>query len=485
MARTVTSRRVVGPGLALTASLVLAVAGCGTPPATPIPGTPEPATVSIPVIIDADFDMSDLAAMAVLLRDPQVDVQAIAIDGTGLVHCQAGRLMARYLLDQLGSPDIPFGCGRADAGPDAHPFPDEWRATADAAFGLDIVPTAEPATPRNAVTVIKDAVAHSPSAPTIVALGPLTNLEDAFAADPTLADRVAGIHAMLGTIRAPGNVLVDDHTAADQLEWNAFADPSAVAAVFDTDVPIALVPLDATDDVPVPADLPDRLVNVHAAGADFVHELLVRNPSRMDANAGQQLWDELAALALTNQDLVDWADATVTVDPHGRIAEDDAGRSVRYAGSADRATVEDALVEALGRGAPRTAPFELSGTIGVTFDGSDCVATGHSDRDGPHRLDFKASTGKPAGVVMVGTIEPHTWQEVVDLSHTFDAQASPPDWLVLGPMAQDTIGDGKVVTATGSLSEGFYGPICISGAFPNATFVAGTPFEVGAGPIGS
>ena len=53
-----------------------------------------------------------------MLRDPKLDVRAIAIDGTGLVHCQAGRLMARYVLDELGSPEIPFGCGREAAGPD-------------------------------------------------------------------------------------------------------------------------------------------------------------------------------------------------------------------------------------------------------------------------------------------------------------------------------------------------------------------------------
>ena len=60
------------------------------------------------------------------------------------------------------------------------------------------------------------------------------------------------------------------------------------------------MPLDATDDVPVPADLADRLTTDHqAAGADLVYELLVRNPERLRPDYGQQLWDELAALTLT------------------------------------------------------------------------------------------------------------------------------------------------------------------------------------------
>ena len=87
----------------------------------------------------------------------------------------------------------------------------------------------------------------------IVTLGPLTNLEDAFAADETLADRLAGVHAMLGTIDAPGNVFVNGLDGKDPFEWNAYADPSAVSAVLASDVPISIVPLDATEDVPVPS----------------------------------------------------------------------------------------------------------------------------------------------------------------------------------------------------------------------------------------
>lgn len=58
-----------------------------------------------PIVIDADFDQSDIAAILILLRDPRVNVRAITIAGTGLVHCQGGRLVTRYLLEELGVPD--------------------------------------------------------------------------------------------------------------------------------------------------------------------------------------------------------------------------------------------------------------------------------------------------------------------------------------------------------------------------------------------
>jgi inosine-uridine nucleoside N-ribohydrolase len=475
--------------------LSVVVAGClagtdpsATPIAPPIPTTmdpteppSDPVTGRRPVIIDADFDHSDIAAIMILLRDPEVDVRAIAIDGTGLVHCQGGRLVARYLLDEFGLPDIPFGCGREAGGPDARPFPDEWRATADTGYGLDITPRVESGTPRDAVTVILEAVASSPVAPTIVALGPLTNLEDAFAADTRLPGRIAGIHAMLGTVDAPGNVHVDGFGAADPLEWNAFADPSAVAAVFASGVPITIVPLDATDDVPVPVDLVTRLGADHAAaGADLMLELLIRNPSRTDAGQGQQLWDELAALALTAPDLVTWRDATVVVGDGGRLTRDPGGRAVRFASAADRPAVEAALLEALRRGGPRATPFRMAGSLVASFDGSRCTVAVDSAGPGVHALGYESTAGSPSGVLIVGARPPHTWADIVAYLETIDLERTdaPPDWIHDAGGAFDEAGSGDRIDATMGLEAGEYGPICMSGEWPDLTLLPGEPFAI-------
>jgi inosine-uridine nucleoside N-ribohydrolase len=342
------------------ATLALVAVGCA-PTVGASPGAEPTSSVAGPVrpiVIDTDLDHSDIAAILVLLRDPGVDVRAITIAGTGLVHCAGGRLVMRYVLDEMGAADVPVGCGREDGGPDARSFPDDWRAVADTGYGLDIAQNVEPTAPSDAVEILKAAIDASPTPPLIVALGPLTNLEDAFAADPSMVDRVVGVHAMLGTIDEPGNVYVDGLDGDDPLEWNAFADPSAVTAVFATDVPVDLIPLDATADVPVPTDLADRLAGDRAsAGADLLHELLVRHPDRMRPDQGQQLWDELAALAVSDSGLVTWQEATVVVGDGGRLTRDAAGRPIRFASAADRALVEAALLDALRRGAARATPF--------------------------------------------------------------------------------------------------------------------------------
>lgn len=452
-------------------------------PSAAIPSALPSAAVggSVPIIIDADFDHSDIAAILVLLRDPRVDVRAIAIDGTGLVHCSGGLLVARYILEEMGEPDIPVGCGRQSGGDDATPFPDDWRALADRGYGLDIEPRVETTFPPDAVTVIRDAIETSPTPVTVVALGPLTNLEDAFAADATLADRVARIHAMLGVLDGPGNVFVDGHDGGDPLEWNAFADPSAVEAVFATDVPIDLIPLDATDDVPVPADLTDRLATDHtAAGADLMRELLLRNPSRLDASEGQQLWDELAALTVSDPGLVTWQDATVVVKADARLARDDAGRPVRFAATAGAPAVEEALLAALRRGGPRRTPFEPAGRVGVTWDGQTCRATVEGSGPGLYTLTFDGPGDGPAGAYVAGVRAPHGWPDLVDLLVDIDVEtAGPlPDWVVLGGEAIDAEGTGMPATGMADLGDAVYGPVCVTGQWPDLVFTPGDPLAL-------
>jgi inosine-uridine nucleoside N-ribohydrolase len=469
------------------ALLGAAVAACGPSSGSPPPlVSGEPPTVRIPVIVDADFDHSDIAALLILLGDPAIEIRAITIAGTGLVHCQAGRLVTRYMLDELGATGIPFGCGREAGGPDAHPFPDAWRALADDAYGLDIPPTAEPGVPRDAAELIAEAVDSSPSAPTVVTLGPLTNLEDAFAADTTLADRIAGIHAMLGSVDAPGNVLIDGLLETDGVEWNAYADPSAVEAVFATDVPISIVPLDATDDVPVPQDLTERLAKDHQAGAaDLMYELLVRNPDRMRVDFGQQLWDELAALTLTVPDLATWEEGLLLAASDGRLTRDDAGRAVRFATAADQATVEEALLTSLRRGGPRATPFRVAGTLAVSFDGTTCSLRGESNETGVHLVDYRGLIGGPSGVTIAGVRPPNRWEQLLALLPTIDVEAEPPDWVVVGPVAEDTEGTGQPVTAAGDLEEAIYGPFCFRGRLPDIVFTPGIPFQAGVGAFGS
>jgi hypothetical protein len=285
---------------------------------------------------------------------------------------------------------------------------------------------------------------------------------------------------MLGSIDTPGNVYLDGLSGGG-VEWNAYADPSAVQAVFAADVPISIVPLDATDDVPVPADLAERLASDHAAaGADLAYELLLRNPSRLNAAEGQQLWDELAALAVSAPNLVTWKEATVSAGDGGRLTVDPAGRPVRYASAADRPAVEAALLAALRRGGPRTTPFELAGRIQVTWDGSTCAMTVDGGGPGLYTLGYQGPAGSPSGVFVAGVRDPHPWSDMQAFLKTVNlsTESALPDWLIQGGQAYDEQGTGAALSSTIELAPGTVGPVCVTGEWPNLVFTPGDPIEV-------
>ena len=464
---------------------ILTACGTATDSSQPPLVTGDPPTTRLPIIVDTDVDVSDLAALAVLLRDPRVDVRAVTIapTGTGVTSCASGRLIVQYVLEEFGAGSIPFACGRVDPGPDGVRFPDEWRLEADSGWGMEMPPQPNVGVPEDAATLLTRTVNESPSAPTVVALGPWTNLEDAVTADPTVADRIAAMHAMGGAIDVPGNVIVGDLTADHGLEWNLAADPSAVTAVFATETPISLVPLDATDDVPMPPDLAERLAEDRpAAGADLVTELLARVPTRVTGE-GQQLWDELAALTVSEPDLVTWEDALLLADERGRLTREEAGRPVRFATAADREAVESALVEALGVGPDRTTPFELAGQLAVRWDGASCTFEMQEGlTPGVAALTFDNGTGDPAGVQIVGIREPHTWQDFLAFLPTLDLSsenaAALPDWVVDAGGVSDGDGTGGTTAGSVTLEPGTYGPVCLSGTWPDLVLRPGQPFVV-------
>jgi purine nucleosidase len=74
---------------------------------------------------------------------------------------------------------------------------------------------------------------------TLCALGPLTDIGVALVMAPEIAAGIAELVLMGGASKLPGNV-------TPAAEFNIHVDPHAAALVFDSGVPITMVPLDVT-----------------------------------------------------------------------------------------------------------------------------------------------------------------------------------------------------------------------------------------------
>jgi hypothetical protein len=229
-------------------------------------------------------------------------------------------------------------------------------------FGLKLPSAAGPA--RDAVDVLARAAGERT---VVLSLAPMTDVALLLRKRP----HVAAVYAMGGALDVPGNV-----GGHEQAEYNLWIDPAAAQEVLHGPVPVTLVPLDATNQVPVTPFVHDALARAHYATpeATLVYDLM--NATGMHTG-GQYFWDPLAAAAIGDRAPLRYRRERVSVIAHG----DDRGRltrggaPVRVAVGADRARFERGLLGALLGGA-RFSIASSREPPAIEFDGSSVTYRG-------------------------------------------------------------------------------------------------------------
>jgi inosine-uridine nucleoside N-ribohydrolase len=258
----------------------------------------------VPVVVDSDLAPDDLAAIAYLLRHPDVEVLAITVPATGMVTCGGGVDLLADFFEEVGEEPVPVACGDTGRGPHGVPFPVPWATGSMSHSGLDRA-GAGPLPP----VVRVDAASHLARLADrveglhVVALGPLTEIAELRRRDPASYARIAGVTSMAGIVEAPSH----DPTLGVG-EWNAAADVDAFAEVLDGEVPLMIVP-----DDPVPEGRPDGL-------AAPVVSRLGGDPQF----TSPAFWDLATAGVFTTPDVATVETGTWEVD-----VTDDRGRLVR------------------------------------------------------------------------------------------------------------------------------------------------------------
>lgn len=320
--------------------------------------TPDPNIVSIlspkPVILDVDMAHEDIFTTLFLLAHPNVDVRAITVAGTGEAHCVPGVTNVLGLLQLSEQHNIPVACGQETPLAGDHAFPNSWRQDADNAYGVAL-PIADNASASqlSAPALIADILQSSDERMSIVAVGPLTNIAEVIRKAPEIAQKVEMIYIMGGAIEVEGNVGgsgvgIDNKYA----EWNIYIDPRAANIVFKSGIPITLVPLDATRDVPVTRRFYNLLGEFRGTpAAELVYDLLTANLGFIDSG-GFQFWDSLTAAIFTDESIASFEDLqlTVVVDEgpeSGRTRPGGGGDIIKVAVSADQARFEQLLLTIL------------------------------------------------------------------------------------------------------------------------------------------
>lgn len=190
-----------------------------------------------PVLIDCDPGTDDALALLLALGSPALDVLAVTVAGgnAGLAHTLAN---ARAIV-ALSGRDVPVHAG-ADR-PLLGYFTGEARVHgADGLAGVVLAP-GKPAAPGLAADAIRAVLRAAAQPVTLIGLAPVTNLALALATEPALTAKVARI-VLMGGAWGEGN-------ATPAAEFNALADPEALAILLGLGVAVTMAVLDVTSQV--------------------------------------------------------------------------------------------------------------------------------------------------------------------------------------------------------------------------------------------
>ncbi|TVQ97369.1 MAG: nucleoside hydrolase [Spirochaetaceae bacterium] len=263
-----------------------------------------------PLIIDCDPGLDDAIALMVALNSSRFAVLGITAVA-GNVPLRLTEYNARRLRTLLGRADVPVyaGCPRPLL---------QTLVTAEeihGATGLDGAELPEPdgeAASRHAVSFLVDTLSTAPEPVTLACTAPLTNLAVALIQRPEIAAGIREVVIMGGGINR-GNI-------TPVAEFNFYADPHAARVVFESGLPITLVPLDVTHQVLVTEDV---IARIRAIGNPVSHAaadlLSYYGSTRRPALAGAPLHDPCVIAYLLQRDLFGGFPADVRIETESAL----------------------------------------------------------------------------------------------------------------------------------------------------------------------
>ncbi len=261
----------------------------------------------VPVIVDTDMGADDWLAIAYVASSKNADLLGVTVVGNGLASCDSAGRNARHILAMSPrNAAKPVGCGSIWPMDGYASYPRMWRENASTMMG-EIA--SAPEAGENAMdgpALLAKLLSESAEPVQILATGGLTNIATVLKTNPRLREKIRSVVSMGGAIRARGNLRVHGFTDAHantRAEWNYYIDPVAARTVFESGVPVTLVPLDATNAVPLTRDFLARTQHLQGAALGGFVQRTFSRISTSTSNGEYFHWDPLAAAISLNPGL--------------------------------------------------------------------------------------------------------------------------------------------------------------------------------------
>ena len=267
-----------------------------------------------PILIDTDTGVDDALALILALHSPEVSVKAITTvaGNVGVEKCTRNVLRILRLL-QLGQIPIVAQGARRPLRRRLFTAPEVHGRDGLGNFPMRLPPSVKKS-PRSAAEIIIESCRRYARKLTIVAIGPLTNLAQAWQTDRSALRKVGRIVSMGGAFHVPGNT-------GPVAEFNYFVDPEAAQIVLQSGLPITVLPLDVTQQlVLMRSELEYRAKRRASTLASAILRFTkpyMHYHKRAEGFDGAYLHDPIAVAAVIDRGLVQTRRVHVDVETRG------------------------------------------------------------------------------------------------------------------------------------------------------------------------
>lgn len=304
------------------------------------------------IYFNHDGNIDDYVSYLLLLKAENIRLLGVgAIDADGYVDpaVEACRKMTDLFNIRGDQLEVAKSNSRA-----VNQFPEAWRQAAYSFNNLPIlnesgkIETKQAKKPAHLDMAEK--LMQADGKVNLVMTGPLTDLARALSVSPQIENKIEKLYWMGGSLNRHGNVAMIN--ADGSQEWNSYWDPISVKIVFDSNIPIQMVGLESTEEIPLNQQLRQHWASLRRYPAiDLVGQAYCLINS-LPGNA-LYLWDVLTAMSALEPDLVKTRKAKARVITQGLSAgsfvEDENGREVDLVVSTDRDAFFQKMDELLER----------------------------------------------------------------------------------------------------------------------------------------
>jgi len=209
------------------------------------------------VIIDCDVGVDDALALILAFHSPELEVKAVT-GVSGNVPVERVFENIQKVLSLLKPQALPLIAKGASQPLKGHPVY-AYSVHGKSGLGDAIIELRKEEIwwqyfSGSAEELIAKLARQHPDEITLVATGPLTNVALGVQRDPEAMRRLKEVVSMGGAVRTRGNI-------TPYAEFNIYSDPLAARIVFESGLPVTLVPLDVTHQVFLTSELLEKRVN--------------------------------------------------------------------------------------------------------------------------------------------------------------------------------------------------------------------------------